>query len=113
MTLTIHEGKALIEAARKHKRVFQVGSQQRSEKGFRKACELVRSGKIGKMHTVYVNVGGPSKPCDLPGEKEEAGLDWDRWLGPAHSAPTIPYLAREASTSTSRTGAITANTAAA
>ncbi len=52
------------------------------------ACELVRSGRIGKIKTVYVDVGGPSRPCDLPGEKKEPGLDWDRWLGPA---PTRPY----------------------
>jgi predicted dehydrogenase len=90
LTLTIHEAKALIDATRKFDRVFQTGSQQRSEKGFRKACELVRSGKIGKVKAVYVNVGGPSKPCDLPEEKEEPGLDWDRWLGPA---PKRPYNA--------------------
>jgi predicted dehydrogenase len=88
LTLTIHEAKALIDAARKFNRVFQTGSQQRSEEGFRKACELVRSGKIGKVQAVYVNVGGPSKPCDLPEEKMEPGLDWDRWLGPA---PKRPY----------------------
>jgi predicted dehydrogenase len=88
LTLTIHEAKALIDAVRKHERVFQTGSQQRSETGFRKACELVRSDRIGKVKAVYVNVGGPSKPCDLPAEKEEPGLDWDRWLGPA---PKRPY----------------------
>jgi predicted dehydrogenase len=88
LTLTIHEAKALIDATRKYERVFQTGSQQRSEEGFRKACELVRSGRIGKVKTVYVNVGSPSKPCNLPEEKEEPGLDWDRWLGPA---PKRPY----------------------
>jgi predicted dehydrogenase len=88
LTLTIHEAKTLIDAARKNERVFQTGSQQRSEGGFRKACELVRSGRVGKLKTVYVNVGSPSKPCDLPEEKEEPGLDWDRWLGPA---PKRPY----------------------
>jgi predicted dehydrogenase len=83
LTLTIHEGKLLVDAVRKYERVFQTGSQQRSEEGFRKACELVRNGRIGQVKTVYVNVGGPSKPCDLPEEKDEPGLDWDRWLGPA------------------------------
>src|SRR5262249_5389280 len=68
--------------------VPQTGSQQRSSREFRTACELVRSGRIGKLKTVYVNVGGPSKPCDLPEEKLEEGLDWDRWLGPA---PKRPY----------------------
>jgi predicted dehydrogenase len=88
LTLTIHEAKTLIDAARKYERVFQVGSQQRSSNEFRQACELVRSGRIGKLEAVYVNVGGPSRPCDLPEEKAEPGLDWDRWLGPA---PTRPY----------------------
>ena len=88
LTLTIHEAKLLIDAVRKYKRVFQVGSQQRSSPEFRHACELVRNGKIGKVKEVYVNVGGPSKPCDLPEEKLEEGLDWDRWLGPA---PKRPY----------------------
>jgi predicted dehydrogenase len=44
---------------------------------------LVRSGRIGKLKTVNVNVGAPSKWCDLKEEKMEPGLDWDRWLGPA------------------------------
>jgi predicted dehydrogenase len=83
LSLTIHEAKAMIDAARKYERVFQTGSQQRSENSFRQACELVRNGRIGKLKTVYVNVGAPSKPCDLPEEELEKGLDWDRWLGPA------------------------------
>jgi predicted dehydrogenase len=83
LTLTIHEAKALIDAVRKHKRVLQTGSQQRSGSEFRRACELVRSGRIGKVKTVNVNVGDPSKWCDLPTEALEPGLDWGRWLGPA------------------------------
>jgi predicted dehydrogenase len=88
LSLTIHEAKAMIDAVRKYERVFQTGSQQRSEYTFRRACELVRSGYIGKVKTVYVNVGGPSKWCNLKEEKMEPGLDWDRWLGPA---PKRPY----------------------
>jgi predicted dehydrogenase len=83
LSLTIHEAKLMIEAARKYERVFQTGSQQRSDREFLQACELVRNGRIGKITKVRVDVGGPSRPCDLPGEKEEPGLDWDRWLGPA------------------------------
>jgi predicted dehydrogenase len=88
LSLTIREARTMVAAARKHDRVFQTGSQQRSENTFRQACELVRSGRIGKIKAVYVNVGGPSKPCDLPEEKLEPGLDWDRWLGPT---PMRPY----------------------
>ena len=92
LTLTIHEAKTLIDAARQMNVVFQTGSQQRSSNEFRQACELVRSGRIGKLQAVYVNVGGPSKPCDLKEEKEEPGLDWDRWLGPAPSRPYSSVL---------------------
>ncbi len=88
LTLTIHEAKTLIDAVRKYERVLQTGSQQRSDKEFRQACEFVRSGRIGKIKRVKVDVGGPSRPCDLAAEKDEPGLDWDRWLGPA---PKRPY----------------------
>jgi predicted dehydrogenase len=88
LSLTIHEAKAMIEAVRKYNRVFQTGSQQRSSPEFRVACELVRNGRIGKVQNVYVNVGGPSKWCDLPEEQLEPGLDWERWLG---QAPKRPY----------------------
>lgn len=90
LTLTIHEAKVLIDAVRKTNVVFQTGSQQRSEfQGrFREACEYVRSGKIGRVMTVFVGVGAPSKWCDLPEEPMEPGLDWDFWLG---SAPKRPY----------------------
>jgi predicted dehydrogenase len=88
LSLTIAEAKAMIDAVRKYERVFQTGSQQRSDNEFRLACELVRSGRIGKIKSVHVNVGPPSKWCDLPEEKMEEGLSWDRWLGPA---PKRPY----------------------
>jgi len=90
LTLTIFEARTVIEAVKKHHRVLQTGSQQRTEFDgrFRKACEYVRSGRIGKIQTVHAGVGGPSRPCDLPAEPMEPGLDWDLWLGPA---PKRPY----------------------
>ena len=90
LTLTLAEGRRCIDAARKHERVFQTGSQQRSSVfgPFRKAAEIVRSGRLGKIKTVTVGVGGPSKWCDLPEEAMEVGLDWDLWLG---AAPLRPY----------------------
>ena len=85
LTLNIREAELCIKAVRKHGRVLQTGSQQRSSVfgPFRLACEIVRSGRLGKLKTVRVGVGGPSKWCDLPEEAAEPGLDWDRWLGPA------------------------------
>lgn len=90
LTLTIAEAKRCIEAARKHDRVVQTGSQQRSSVfgPFRKACELVRSGRLGKIQRVTVGVGEPSKWCDLWREEMEPGLDWEMWLG---YAPHRPY----------------------
>jgi predicted dehydrogenase len=88
LTNTVHEAAALIEGIRKHDRVFQTGSQQRSSREFRVACELVRNGRIGKISRVETGFGPPGKPCDLPGQTPEPGLDWDMWLGPA---PMRPY----------------------
>ena len=90
LTLTINQGKAMVEAARAHGRVFQTGSQQRSGREFRVACELVRNGRIGDVHTVHVNVGGPPVECYLPAQPVPEGLDWNFWLGPA---PWRPYNA--------------------
>jgi predicted dehydrogenase len=88
LSLTIAEARAMVQATRKHKRVFQTGSMQRSSSEFHKACELVRNGRIGKVQQVLVDVGGPSDWCNLNEEEMEPGLDWDRWLGPA---PWRPY----------------------
>jgi predicted dehydrogenase len=90
LSLTIYEAQQMVNAARKHERVFQTGSQQRSEYdgNFRRAAELVRNGAIGKLEKVQVSVTVPGwtmhpDPCNLPGEPVPAGLDWDFWLGPA------------------------------
>ena len=89
MTLTLLEAKRCMDAARKYKRIFQTGSQQRSNVfgSFREGCEFVRSGRLGRIVRVTVGVAGPSIPCDLPEEPLEPGLDWDLWLGPAPSRP--------------------------
>jgi hypothetical protein len=87
LSLTIHEARAMVNAARKYDRVFQTGSMQRSSSEFRKACELVRNGRLGTIKQVIVDVGPPSIPCDLPEEPMEPGLNWDMWLGPAPSRP--------------------------
>ena len=95
LTLTLLECKLAIEAVRKYNVVLQTGSQQRTEYDHRfvKACEYVRNGALGDLLTVHVGVGLPSKPCDLPTEEVEPGLDWDRWLGPAPKRGYNPILA--------------------
>ncbi len=90
---TIVEARAMVEAVRRYERVFQTGSQQRSEGNFRLACELVRSGRIGKVKTVYVAVGGTSYEADLPEEPIPYGLDWDLWQGPVPARPYHPTRA--------------------
>ena len=87
MTLTIGDAQALVKAIRRYGRVFQTGSQQRSDGNFRLACELVRSGRIGKLKKVTVGIGGPSQERYLPEEPIPEGFDWERWLGPAPSQP--------------------------
>src|SRR5665213_162254 len=62
LSLTIHEGRAMVNEARKLKKVFQTGSMQRSSPEFRQAVELVRNGYIGEIKTVKVNVGPPPVP---------------------------------------------------
>ena len=81
MTLTVAEGRAMVEAARKHERIVQVGSQQRSMKECRLGCELVRNGRIGKVHTVHGSNFPSPWECDLPEQPVPDGLNWDMWCG--------------------------------
>ncbi|MCH8806135.1 MAG: Gfo/Idh/MocA family oxidoreductase [Planctomycetes bacterium] len=94
LALTIREARQMVRAARRYNTVFQTGSQQRSASNFRYACELVRNGRIGKLQTVNVGIGGPSREAYHPAEPVREGLDWDRWLGPA---PMQPYNAKRCS----------------
>lgn len=91
MTLTIHEGWAMLKAARHHGRIVQNGSQQRSwpDEKFRRACEYVRSGRIGDIKSIRVGLPGVNWTRDpmVPDSEPPAGLDYDRWLGPAPSRP--------------------------
>ena len=81
MTLTIAEGQAMVKAARENKRVVQVGSQQRSTPANRIGCELIRNGRIGKVHTVHgANYQSPWE-CELPAQPVPDGIDWDMWCG--------------------------------
>ncbi|SDX48235.1 Predicted dehydrogenase [Hydrobacter penzbergensis] len=88
MALTVKEGRAMVNAARKYNRVFQTGSMQRSWSEFRQTAELIRNGYIGQIKSVKVNVGPPPKPYDLPAEPIPDGLDWSKWLGP-NATPSV------------------------
>jgi len=84
---TISEGRAICDAVERYHRIWQTGSQQRSSSKFRRACELVRNGRIGKVSKVKVGMptGRGKRQCELlPVPKE---LDWNMWLGPAKWRP--------------------------
>jgi predicted dehydrogenase len=83
LTLTIQEGRILSDTVRRYGRVLQVGSQQRSESNFRYGCELVRNGRIGKLHTVKVGFGTDPAAGPQPNMPVPDWLDYDMWLGPA------------------------------
>ena len=82
LSLTIKEGRAMVKAARKHDRIFQTGSMQRSAPEFRQTAELIRNGYLGEIKTIKVSIGGGPLPYDLPKEELPQGLNWDLWLGP-------------------------------
>lgn len=83
LSLTIDEGRAMVNATRKYKRVLQTGSMQRSFYNFRQAVDLIRNGYIGDIKEINVHVGEPVKECDLPWLDAPAHLDWDMWVGPS------------------------------
>ena len=88
LSLTIEDGRAMVAAARKHERIVQTGSQQRSSSNFRQACEYVRSGRIGKLEKVLVGIAGANHPGKLPPDSDPPSyLDYDFWLGPAKEMP--------------------------
>jgi predicted dehydrogenase len=92
---TIAQGRAMADAVKKYGIVWQTGSQQRSDHSFRRACELVRNGRIGKLHTVRCGLPGGipdygktarlTKTVPVP-----EGFNYDLWLGPAPEKPYCP-----------------------
>ena len=90
LAYSIAEGRVIVDAVQRHGVIWQTGSWQRSQQHFRLACELVRNGRIGNVHTVRVGLpqgngiqDNGTQPCDPP-----QGFDYDMWLGPA---PWRPY----------------------
>ena len=89
MAHNILEGRKMIEAARKYKRVVQVGMQSRTAPYTRKAKEYIQSGKMGDIHLVRVfNMMQHSKQREVPDQPVPEGFDYDMWCGPA---PKLPY----------------------
>ncbi len=97
VSLTVAEGRQIVDAMRRHGRVFQTGTQYRSIPTIRQVVEFVRRGGLGRVRQVFtlwakthVPTVGPSYvPLDprLPSEPAPEGLDWDLWVGPATWRP--------------------------
>jgi len=88
MSMSIAENKAMRDAVRRSGVVFQFGTQQRSSENYRRACELVRNGKIGQLKTIMVGSATAPRNMVHPVQPVPPGLDYEMWLGPA---PWSPY----------------------
>jgi predicted dehydrogenase len=94
LSLYIQEGRALVEVARKTRRIVQVGTQQRSMEMNRVACQLIREGGMGKIlevRAIAYEGPAPAPTESLVAEPQPAGLDWNLWL---NQAADRPYSAR-------------------
>ena len=89
LTLTIDEGKQICKAVKETKRVFQVGTQQRSGGQFQRAVAYARSGRLGKNLTATCYIGAGPRGGPFKEENPPAHLNWDFWLG---QAPKVPYI---------------------
>jgi myo-inositol 2-dehydrogenase / D-chiro-inositol 1-dehydrogenase len=87
-SLTIKEGRQLADLVKKSNVTFQMGTQQRSMKQFKVAAELVRNGRIGKLHTVRIGLPGDPAGPEAPAMPVPKQLNYDAWLG---STPEVPY----------------------
>lgn len=90
MSLTVADGRLLVEEAAKYGRVVQHGTQQRYMADFRRTCDLIRNGRIGKVNRVEITIPDCNKenPIGWKPQPVPAELDYDMWLGPA---PWQPY----------------------
>jgi len=87
-TLTIEEGRVLCETMQRYGRVFQWSTEDRSVDVYHRMCELVRNGRIGKVHTIRVELpSGPDTAGDPTPMPVPDGFDYDMWVGPAPWAP--------------------------
>ncbi|MDB5334477.1 MAG: oxidoreductase domain protein [Planctomycetaceae bacterium] len=89
LTLTVEEGQHLVKAAKQTGRILQTGSQQRSDKNFRLACELVRNGRIGKLKHVGVFLPQGRKEGPFVTSTPAPTFDWNLWKGPT---PDVDYV---------------------
>ncbi|MFV1967293.1 MAG: Gfo/Idh/MocA family protein [Pirellulaceae bacterium] len=93
--VAVAHGRAICDAVRRYERVFQTGTQQRSDAKFRLACNLARLGHLGKIHTIEVAAPGPKYQPKFQGPTTPVpvpdGFDYEMYLGPARYRPYTPY----------------------
>jgi predicted dehydrogenase len=89
LTLTLDEGKAVVRAQRQSGKVFQTGSQQRSDARFRLACEMVRNGRIGRVRQITTLIGENPVGGPFMVEQPPEGLNWNFWQGPTQEQPFV------------------------
>jgi predicted dehydrogenase len=101
LSLTVREGRRMVEAARRYNRVVQVGTQRRSSAMYAKLAEIVQSGAIGKVtvaRAALTDNMAPDGIGKLADSDPPPGLDWDLWLGPRPERPfnlnILPYKFR-------------------
>jgi predicted dehydrogenase len=101
LSMTVTEGRAMVDAARKHERIVQVGTHRRSSRLYAQLADLVHSGAIGKVTVARAAFANNMAPTGIghAGESDPpAGLDWDMWLGPRPARPfqatIMPYKFR-------------------
>jgi predicted dehydrogenase len=90
LSLTINDGRAMVDAVRQNGVILQTGSHQRSERSVRFACELVQNGRIGKLKHISTGIGANNRTGPGAGWKPDPipeGFDYEMWLGPAPWAP--------------------------
>ena len=91
MASVIGDGRAAADALKRYGRVFQTGSHERSTSSIRYACELVRNGRLGKVHTIRTFLPTQNRSSSATGPMPVPdGFDYDMWLGPAPWAPYHP-----------------------
>jgi len=101
LSITVVEGRAMVEAARRYDRVVQVGTHRRSSRMFAQLADVVHSGAIGKVtvaRAAFCSNMSPGGIGHAPESEPPAGLDWDLWLGPRPARPfqatILPYKFR-------------------
>ena len=94
MGISVEQGQKILAAVRQHRRVFQAGTWQRSQRKFRHACELVRNGYVGTLREIQVSTPGPQHQPKYTGSLDPQpapeGFDWAMWRGPAPDQPFNP-----------------------